>query len=99
MSSPGRTKADHDALVSVPDKFKPSTYWFAKWQSWIDWSSPVDDEGNFIGSCPLHDAGKSEESAVFNFFKGVMRCGGDPSCHEGKRAMSMRNVLARMDSE
>lgn len=63
---------------------------------WVLWDDGCDDDGNFIGHCPLHDSDRSvEASAEFNFVKGVMRCSKD--CHPGKRAMSLTNVLKAMN--
>lgn len=63
---------------------------------WVLWDDGCDEQGNFIGHCPLHDVDRAVEgSAEFNFVKGVMRCSSD--CHPGKRAMSITNVAKAMD--
>lgn len=61
----------------------------------------VDLEGNWLGWCAIHDKDHDSElaTAQFNFRKGVMRCMGEPSCHEGKRALSLANVMVMMVGE
>jgi hypothetical protein len=105
---------DLDAIQAIADKYPhvspqwlPSPNRHAQWEAWVLWADGCDDNGNFLGHCPLHDPmRKREGSAEFNFFKGVMRCQGDPRCdtrkdkHEnnGKvpRAMSLTVVGQRM---
>lgn len=71
----------------------PSAYQLSSWNTYVDWEDGPDDEGDWFGRCPLH---QESANAIFNFKKGVLRCDGEPSCHEGKRAMSLSNVLIRM---
>lgn len=74
----------------------PSPSRHTQFEHWVLWDDGADDEGNLLGFCPLHDPGKKTEgSAEFNFRKGIMRCQGDPCCHE-RRAMSLSNVEGRM---
>ena len=83
----------------VPGWALPHPKRYAQFVDWVMWSDGCDDDGNFIGWCPLHDQAKATEgaSAEFNFRHGVMRCFGDePTCHPGKRAMSLDTVIARM---
>lgn len=71
----------------------PSPAQHRRWEPWVVWKDGCDDQGNFIGHCPMHDPSKqTEASAEINFMKNILRCQGDPSCHEGKRAMSLSNV-------
>lgn len=73
----------------------PKPYWYDLYSDWILWADGCDDEGNFLGHCPLHDANKEHEgSAMFNFFKGIMRCKGDPRCTTG-RAISLVNLTVK----
>lgn len=79
--------------------FLPSAWHEKRFGPWVDLND-CDDAGNFIGYCPLHDNAKEHDaSAEFNFSKGIMRCQADPSCHPGKRAMSLQNVVNRMQSD
>lgn len=72
----------------------PSRYQEELWGHYIIVEDGTDQEGNWHGRCPLHTA--SGVSALFNFQSGVLVCLGEPSCHEGKRAISLTNVLTRM---
>ena len=84
--------------VDVDPTFKPSAYQEGLWAEWIIIEDETDQAGNWHGWCPLHDTYMNAEkpTALFNFLSGVMVCNGDPSCHEGKRAISLTNVLTRM---
>jgi hypothetical protein len=55
----------------------------------------VDPAGYWLGWCPVHDEEHDPElaSAQFNFRKGVMRCLGEPCCHDGKKVISLTNVM------
>lgn len=82
------------AHPDILPRWLPSPYVYSIWKDWVCWGDGVDDAGNMLGFCPGHDAGRETEgSAEFNFFKGIMRCQGDPACHTGKRAMSLINAL------
>ena len=88
-----------DRYPHVRPAFLPSPYRHPQFEPWVLWSEGCDDQGNFIGYCPMHDDGKeTEASAIYNFLKDVIRCQGDPSCHDGQRAMSLTNVWAGMQS-
>lgn len=77
---------------------KPHPKVFKQFDAWVLWDDGCDDDGNFIGHCPLHDSMRAVEgSAEFNFTKGVMRCNRD--CHQGKRAMSLTNVQKAMGND
>lgn len=91
-------QAVRDAVPrSAPGWALPHPNVFTQYHVWVLWGDGCDDDGNFIGYCPLHDqAMEVEASAEFNFRKGVMRCANDPSCHPGKRAMSLGNLAKRM---
>lgn len=73
----------------------PSKYQEELWGNYVVAEDGTDQEGNWHGRCPLHTGG-GDLSALFNFQSGVLVCLGDPSCHEGKRAISLTNVLTRM---
>jgi hypothetical protein len=76
---------------------KPHPKVVKQFDAWVLWDDGCDEQGNFIGHCPLHDASRAVEgSAEFNFVKGVMRCSAD--CHPGKRAMSITNVARAMSN-
>jgi hypothetical protein len=70
---------------------------FDAWKNWVVWDDGCDEDGNWIGFCRLHDTEREHEgSAEYNFIKNVMRCSG--SCHPGKRAVSLDNVLTRSNA-
>ena len=72
----------------------------ALWWHFVMADDGVDPDGYWLGHCPIHDLKRDLEvaTAQFNFRKGVMRCLGEPSCHEGKRAVSLTNVLTLKQS-
>jgi len=76
----------------------PSEYQEGLWGSLVIVEDGTDQDGNWHGWCPLHESEMDPErpTALFNFQSGVLVCNGDPSCHEGKRAISLTNVLTRM---
>lgn len=76
----------------------PSEYQEGLWGESVIAGDGTDQSGNWHGWCPLHDDAMdpAKPSALFNFATGVMVCNGDPSCHDGKRAISLTNVLTRM---
>jgi len=76
----------------------PSSYQEELWGKYVIAGDGTDLDGDWHGWCPLHDKAEDPErpTALFNFQSGVMVCMGDPSCHEGKRAISLTNVLMRM---
>lgn len=76
----------------------PSKFQEGLWADYVMEQDGTDTEGNWHGSCPLHTWGAGEPTALFNFQSGVMVCLGDPCCHEGKRAISLTNVLTQMRS-
>lgn len=81
------------SLPHVMPGWLPSPTQHRRWKDWVLWSDGCDDSGNFLGHCPMHDPDKiTEASAEFNFMKNILRCQGDPTCHNGKRAMSLSNV-------
>jgi len=86
------------AEVDVDPTYMPSEYQEGLWGASVITSDKTDQNGNWHGWCPIHDEVKdpAKPTALFNFLTGVMVCNGDPSCHEGKRAMSLTNVLMRM---
>lgn len=61
----------------------------------------TDQDGYWLGWCAIHDEEHDSEiaTAQYNFRKGVMRCLGEPSCHEGKRVVSLTNVLLMVAKE
>jgi hypothetical protein len=81
----------------IPGWALPSPRRHAQWVEWVLWADGCDDDGNLLGWCPLHDPQREREgSAEFNFLKGVMRCQGDPRCHD-RRAVSLDTVIARWE--
>ncbi len=88
---------EHEVRETMPGWALPHPTVLTQFVPWVLWSDGCDENGVFIGWCPLHDQGRqTEASAEFNFTKGIMRCAGDPCCHEGKRAMSIQNLIQRM---
>jgi len=96
-------------IMDVPENFMPhGQYHRLLWKHVIQTRPPLD--GWWYGWCPLHDPDGSDPdqpTAEFNFFKGVMRCLGDPDlgCHEmrtkgavpkRKTVISLVNLLTRM---
>lgn len=64
-----------------------------RWSGWASLDDGCDDQGNYIGWCPLHDPNQQElGSAQYNFIKGVMRCTNDPRCTGTKRAVSLTSL-------
>jgi len=76
----------------------PSEYQEGLWGKCVIVKDGTDQNGNWHGFCPIHDQvrSKAKPTALFNFETGVMVCNGEPSCHEGKRSISLTNVLIRM---
>lgn len=64
------------------------------WWRYVMEADGIDQDGYWLGHCPIHDEVKDPEvaSAQFNFRKGVMRCLGVEPCHGEKRCMSLTNV-------
>lgn len=64
------------------------------WWGLVMEADGVDQDGYWLGWCPVHDSVRDVElaSAQFNFRKGVMRCLREPPCHEGKRVISLTNL-------
>lgn len=92
-------QAVRDAIPrEVPGWALPHPTRFTQFHAVVAWEDGADDSGNFLGFCPLHDRDHDPEAATaeFNFHKNVMRCFGDPSCHPGKRAVSLDTVAQRM---
>lgn len=92
---------DPDAIQAIADKYPhvspewlPSPARHTQFVDWVLWADGCDDSGNFLGFCPLHDVNRRREgSAEYNFFKGIVRCQGDPPCHSPRRSMSLGNLL------
>jgi hypothetical protein len=76
----------------------PSEFQEGLWGASVIAGDGTDQNGSWHGWCPLHDNVMDPDlpSALFNFATGVLVCNGEPSCHEGKRAISLTNVLTRM---
>lgn len=86
-----------DQYPHVMPAWLPTPARHAQFKDWVLWPDGCDDFGNFLGWCPLHDPERAlDGSAEFNFFKGVMRCQAEFSCHDGKRAVSLTYVVERM---
>lgn len=86
-------------MTDIPPQYLPSDYQRKLWWKYVDEGSGVDDNGNWLGQCPLHKRDPDAPTAWFNFRAGVLKCLGDPSCHEGHRAMSLNNVMIRLAAE
>jgi hypothetical protein len=83
--------------LNVDPLHMPSKYQEELWGNYIIAEDGTDQEGNWHGWCPMHPfPGDNRPTALFNFQSGVLVCLADPSCHEGKRAISLTNVLTRM---
>jgi hypothetical protein len=78
--------------------FMPSQSQKGLWWHLVMPDDGVDQDGYWLGWCPIHDSEKDEDTATaqFNFRKGVMRCLGEPSCHPDKRVMSLMNVALKI---
>lgn len=97
MLTMGEIVARHKAVENWAYLPKPVTY--DRFAEFVLWSDGHQDDGSWLGHCPLCDPAKSiPGSAEFVFAKGVMRCHGEPSCHAPKRAMSLTNVWNRMQN-
>jgi hypothetical protein len=85
-------------VQEVSIMFLPSKAQRAQWWGLVMEADGVDQDGYWLGFCPIHDKVRDPElaSAQFNFRKGVMRCLGEPSCHGEKRSMSLTNVAIKM---
>jgi hypothetical protein len=83
--------------MHVPEEYFPNEYQSNLWSQQVIVADGTDEEGYWHGWCPLHDNENDPEvpSALINFQKGVLKCLGEPCCHEG-RAISLQNVLVRM---
>jgi hypothetical protein len=98
MPSRAERRAEEQAVIAtmyphVLPGWLPSPPQHRRFEPWVLWDDGASDTGDFLGFCPMHDPDKTTEaSAEFNFMKNIMRCQGDPPCHEGKRAMSLSNV-------
>lgn len=84
--------------MEVSILYMPSKSQRAQWWQYVMEADGIDEQGYWLGHCPVHDEVKDPElaSAQFNFRKGVMRCLGEPSCHEGRRVISLTNVTIMM---
>jgi RimJ/RimL family protein N-acetyltransferase len=76
-----------------PEHFLPTKRQQHHFGDFVEWSEGCGDDGQWLGSCPIHDPDRKGTSATFAFDRGIMRCQADPSCHAPKRAMSLSNVL------
>lgn len=97
-------KGVHEILVAEydwtdGDEFIPSMPEFQRFRKWVLWADGLDPDNRLIGFCPLHDRSRrTEGSAVFDFVKGMMWCQASPSCHAGRRAMSLTNLYVEVAS-
>lgn len=84
------------AMDDVSPLYMPSKSQEAMWWHLVMVDDGVDQDGYWLGWCAIHGREQDTEiaTAQYNFRKGVMRCLGEPSCHEGKRVVSLTNVLA-----
>lgn len=87
-----------ETTESCPPQFLPSKHQRLQWWRFVMESDGTNENGDWLGHCPLHDDVMDPElpSAQFNFKAGVLRCTGDPVCHPGQRAMSLYNVLVQL---
>lgn len=77
----------------VDDWLMPTGPQYTTFKRWVCWGDGTDEQGRFLGWCPLHDQPGDAPSALFNFNKGMFWCQADPSCHHPRRAMSIQNLL------
>lgn len=89
---------DRDVPEWVPDEFKPNDRQKAAWWAFVLPDDGTDAVGWWLGWCPIHDTHRdpSTATAAFNFDRDAFRCSADPSCHPGKRGMSLTNLKAAM---
>jgi hypothetical protein len=84
------------AASGVPQRFHPTKQRYKQFWQYVWPEMGADPDGWWYGRCLLHDHNPVKTahvaSAMYNFSKGVMRCMGDPSCHDGKRSMSLSNA-------
>jgi hypothetical protein len=84
----------------APPEILPSEYQQKVWGHLVDFNIPPNDKWAFSGWCPIHDTDRKEVSALFYFKSGIMTCTKVPSCHEGKKYLSLTNVaLAMLDRD
>lgn len=90
------------ALPGVDEECLPTVERFNMWRNWVRWDLGCDEDGTFIGWCPLHDGAQEAHednsevgAAGFNFRKGTFYCAHDPSCHEGKRGMTLVDLYVQ----
>lgn len=85
--------------ADVDEMYLPSQSQKELWWYWIKPRSKPNADGWWKGYCPLHDKDRRSKkaSASFQFDHGVMQCHGITSCHEGKRVMSLTNVMIKMN--
>ncbi len=102
-----RTKRQFSDDDTAPESLRSSgvehCYWptrsqYTRWWMYIVPEFGVLDEGWWYAHCPLHDPDTegSEVSAQINFKHGMLRClaAEDKGCHEGKRGITLSNVIA-----
>lgn len=84
---------DEVSIMYMPSQSQRDMWWELVMEA-----DGVDQDGYWLGWCPVHDEKQDPDlaSAQFNFRKGVMRCLGEPSCHQGKRVMSLTNLTVLM---
>lgn len=87
-----------DVQTAMPDvslEHLPNVQEYNRWRNWVRWNDGCDPEGNFIGWCPLHDRKRNADIglATYNFLRGSFSCMNAPSCHEGRRGMTLVNLL------
>ena len=85
------------SLAAATDKAEwwPTKVQYARFNMYLKPRLGVTAEGSWHACCPMHDPkAKGEASALIQFSEGHFIC--LSVCHDGKKAMTLSNVLARM---
>jgi len=80
--------------------YQPSLFQKERWWRFIIEADGVDQDGWWFGWCPLHgEPGDTEHpTAQFNFRRDSLRCFAEPSCHDGKRGMTLTNAWLKKEA-
>lgn len=96
---------DGRSRVTFPDtphwvqtKHYPTKRQAEVWLKYIITESGTDEQGWWLGWCPLHDKERTPATATarYHFPLGSYRCLADSPCHAPKKAMSLQNLLEQM---
>jgi hypothetical protein len=82
------------------DIWLPSKYQWNHFRNWVMIGNVADNSRpyKFYGWCPLHDRVRDPNvpTAIYQFHKAVMRCLADEPCHEGKRGITLVDLMGRL---